>query len=269
MNLVGGGTVGTGQDGLDRRDERGPAMTEVRKGFHQTLEEIRQEMVQMAALVTEGIPRATAAMLDGDMATAQEIVDGDDPLDAKAVELEETCYQQVEEACLRVLALQQPMAGDLRGIITAIRMISEIERSGDLVVNIAKGSRRIFGTELSSRLRGLIEQMGEEATRLFRFAIDSYVDEDEAMAAAIDDLDDRLDNIHRDYIQEIFIVHDDGALPVQAAVQLALIGRYYERIGDHAVNIGERVRYMVTGWLPEHTGAARNAVRTGTNRTEG
>ena len=236
-------------------------MTEVRRSFHQTLEEIRQEMVQMAALVTEGIPRATAAMLDGDMATAQEIIDGDDPLDAKSVELEETCYQQ--------LALQQPMAGDLRGIITAIRMISEIERSGDLVVNIAKGSRRIFGTELSARLRGLIEQMGEEATRLFRYAIDSYVDEDEAMAAAIDDLDDRLDNIHRDYIQEIFIVHNDGALPVQAAVQLALIGRYYERIGDHAVNIGERVRYMVTGWLPEHTGAARNAVRTGTERTEG
>ena len=236
-------------------------MTEVRKSFHQSLEEIRSEMVQMAAMVTEGIPRATAAMLDGDMATAQEIVDGDDPLDAKAIELEETCYQ--------LLALQQPMAGDLRGIITAIRMISEIERSGDLVVNIAKGSRRIFGTELSARLRGLIDQMGEEATRLFRYSIDSYVDEDEAMAAAIDDLDDRLDNIHRDYIQEIFVAHNDGTLPVQAAVQLALIGRYYERIGDHAVNIGERVRYMVTGWLPEHTGAARNAARTGTDRTEG
>ena len=236
-------------------------MTEVRKSFHQSLEEIRSEMVQMAAMVTEGIPRATAAMLDGDMATAQEIVDGDDPLDAKAIELEETCYQ--------MLALQQPMAGDLRGIITAIRMISEIERSGDLVVNIAKGSRRIFGTELSARLRGLIDQMGEEATRLFRYSIDSYVDEDEAMAAAIDDLDDRLDNIHRDYIQEIFVAHNDGALPVQAAVQLALIGRYYERIGDHAVNIGERVRYMVTGWLPEHTGAARNAARTSTDRTEG
>ena len=235
-------------------------MTEVRKSFHQSLEEIRSEMVQMAAMVTEGIPRATAAMLDGDMATAQEIVDGDDPLDAKAIELEETCYQ--------LLALQQPMAGDLRGIITAIRMISEIERSGDLVVNIAKGSRRIFGTELSARLRGLIDQMGEEATRLFRYSIDSYVDEDEAMAAAIDDLDDRLDNIHRDYIQEIFVAHNDGALPVQAAVQLALIGRY-ERIGDHAVNIGERVRYMVTGWLPEHTGAARNAARTSTDRTEG
>lgn len=228
-------------------------MDDIRKGFHQSLEEIRQEMVLMAAMVTEGIPRATEAMLAGDMTEAQAIVDGDDPLDAKSIELEETCYQQ--------LALQQPMAGDLRSIVTALRMIAEIERSGDLVVNIAKGSRRIFGTELTARLRGLIGQMGEEATRLFRLSIDSYVDEDAGVAAALDDLDDRLDAIHRDYIQEIFLAQNEGEMTVQVAVQLALIGRYYERIGDHAVNIGERVRYMVTGWLPEHTGAAREAAR--------
>lgn len=226
-------------------------MENARKSFHQTLDEIRAEMVHMAALVTEGIPRATEAVLSGDMADAQRIIEGDDPLDAKAVELEELCYQQ--------LALQQPMASDLRGIVTAIRMISEIERSGDLVVNVAKGARRIFGTELPARLRGLIGQMGEEATRLFRLAIDAYVDEDAGMAAALDDLDDRLDAIHREYIQEIFLAHNAGEVEVQGAVQLALIGRYYERIGDHAVNIGERVRYMVTGWLPEHTGAARVA----------
>lgn len=226
-------------------------MENARKSFHQTLDEIRTEMVHMAALVTEGIPRATETVLSGDLADAQRIIEGDDPLDAKAVELEELCYQQ--------LALQQPMAGDLRGIVTAIRMISEIERSGDLVVNVAKGARRLFGTELPARLRGLIEQMGEEATRLFRLAIDAYVDEDAGMAAALDDLDDRLDAIHRDYVQEIFLANNAGEIQVQAAVQLALIGRYYERIGDHAVNIGERVRYMVTGWLPEHTGAARVA----------
>src|SRR5690606_31562977 len=104
----------------------GSTMDNVRRSFHQTLEEIRQEMVVMAAMVTEGIPRATEAMLAGDLADAQRIIDGDDPLDARAVELEEVCYQ--------VLALQQPMAGDLRGIVTAIRMIAEIERSGDLVV---------------------------------------------------------------------------------------------------------------------------------------
>ena len=95
--------------------------------------------------------------------------------------------------------------------------------------------------------------------RVRRMGIDAYIDEDAPMAAALDDLDDRLDAIHKDYIQEIFLANTAGEIQVQGAVQLALIGRYYERIGDHAVNIGERVRYMVTGWLPEQTGAARAA----------
>lgn len=226
---------------------------DIRKSFHLQLEEIQHDIVRMAAMVTEAVPRGTAALLDGDLHGAQNLIEGDDPLDALALELEERCYQ--------ILALQQPMASDLRSIVTAIRMISEIERSGDLVVNIAKGARRIYGTTFTPRLRGLISQMGDEATRLFRISIDAYVEHDASMAAALDDLDDRLDSLHRDYIQEIFVCHGEGELEIRAGVQLALIGRYYERIGDHAVNIGERVRYMVTGWLPEQTGAAREAVR--------
>jgi phosphate transport system protein len=81
------------------------------------------------------------------------------------------------------------------------------------------------------------------------------------LAAALDDMDDHLDQIHKDYIEAIFEAHHDGGLAIDVAVQLALIGRYYERIGDHAVNIGTRVEYMVTGWLPEHSGAARHQAR--------
>ncbi len=228
-------------------------VVDTRRTFHQRLDEIRDEIVRMAALVTEGIPRGTAVLLENDLAGAQAIIDGDDPLDALALDTEEACYQ--------VLALQQPMASDLRALVTAVRMISEIERSGDLIVNIAKGARRIYGIEYTPRLRGLIGQMGEEAARLFRLSIDAYVEGDAAMAAALDDLDDRLDHLHREFIQEIFEANRAGAIDVQGAVQLALIGRYYERIGDHAVNIGERVRYMVTGWMPEQTGAAREALR--------
>jgi phosphate transport system protein len=229
------------------------ADTDIRKSFHQQLDEIKHDIVRMAAMVTETVPRGTAVLLDGDLHGAQELIENDDALDALALDLEERCYQ--------VLALQQPMAGDLRSIVTAIRMISEIERSGDLVVNIAKGARRIYGTVFAPRLRGLITQMGEESTKLFRIAIDAYVEQDDSKAAALPDLDDRLDALHKDYIQEIFETHGREELEIRAGVQLALIGRYYERIGDHAVNVGERVRYMVTGWLPEHTGAARGAAR--------
>jgi phosphate transport system protein len=153
------------------------------------------------------------------------------------------------------------MARDLRAIVTAIRLTSEIERSADLMVNVAKGARRIYPIEFDPKVRGLIERMSEEAARLYKIAIDAYVEQDASLAAALDDMDDKLDALHKDYIEAIFESHHASNLGLEQAVQLALIGRYYERIGDHAVNIGNRVEYMVTGWLPEHSGAARHKAK--------
>jgi phosphate transport system protein len=220
-------------------------MTEdIRKSFHHQLEEIQTDIVRMAAMVTENVPRATDVLLNTDLEAAQGLIAGDAVLNAHAWDVTERCYQ--------LLALQQPMAGDLRAIVAAIHMVSEIERSGDLVVNVAKGARRLYGTDYGGRLRWLLGQMSGEATTLFRLAVDAYVEHDASKAAALDDLDDRLDTLRDSYIEEIFEAHGGGDLQIRSGVQLALIGRYYERIGDHAVNMGERVRYMVTGWLPEH-----------------
>ena len=97
------------------------------------------------------------------------------------------------------------------------------------MVNVAKGARRIYGVEFDPRVRGLIERMSEEAARLFRLAIDAYVEGNASLAAALDDMDDGLDPLHKDYIQAIFESHHAPTLDLQAAVQLALIGRYYER----------------------------------------
>ncbi|MCU0267351.1 MAG: phosphate signaling complex protein PhoU [Acidimicrobiales bacterium] len=228
-------------------------MQEQRKTFHLELDTIRADIVRLAALVTEFIPRGTELLLANDLEGAQQLIEDDDVIDDLALRIEDHCYH--------VLALQQPMASDLRAIVTAIRLTSEIERSGDLMVNVAKGSRRLYGAEFDARLRGLIERMGEEACRLFKLAVDAYVEHNAGLAAALDDMDDQLDALHGDYIQAIFEAHHEGTIDLQASVQLALIGRYYERIGDHAVNIGQRVEYMVTGWLPEHSGAARAEVR--------
>ncbi len=226
---------------------------ELRKSFHENLADIESGIVQMAAHVTESIPLGTQALLDNDLAAAQQLIDDDDVIDEMSLELEEECYQ--------VLALQQPVAGDLRAVTTALWMNSEIERSGDLMVNIAKGTRRIYGTTFDPRLRGIIVQMSEEAARLFRMAIDAYAERNAGLAAALDDIDDRLDELNYESVAAIFAAHNAGEIDLQAAIQLALISRFYERIGDHAVNIGERIRYMVDGWRPEHTAAGRNVVR--------
>jgi phosphate transport system protein len=230
--------------------------SEIRKSFHQQLDEVRQDVIQLAAMVVEIIPRATQALLDADLVAAQAVIDNDDNLDVKSLE--------IEEKCLALLALQQPMAGDLRAIMTAIRLNWDLERAGDLAVNICKTIRRMYGTPIDPKLRGLVIDMSEEAYRLTRLAIDAYAEENVALAAALEDMDDRLDALQRDFVLAIIERHEKFGLSLNAAVQLALVARYYERLGDHAVNIGERIQYMVTGWLPEQIGAARADVRART-----
>lgn len=221
--------------------------TEVRQSFHGSLDEVMRDITRLAARVTEMIPQGTEALLGNDLNLAQAIIDSDDVIDDLAIQIEERCYA--------ILALQAPVASDLRAIITAIRLVAEIERSADLVVNVCKAARRIYPSTLPPVIRGLLSEMSDEAVKLYRLCMDAYAEGDSSLAAALDDIDDRLDELHQDFIQAVLTWGGDG--DIQPAVQLALIGRYYERVGDHAVNIGERVRYMVDGWLPEHRGAAR------------
>ena len=214
----------------------------LRKSFAEELEEVRVDLIWMAGLVIEAIPRCTEALLASDLAAAQEIIDGDNVLDDASLALENKCHQ--------LLALQQPMAGDLRAILAALTINYEVERSGDLVENIAKATRRVYGTDIGPRLRGMITQMSEEATRLMRFAVDAYAEHNSGLAAALDDIDDRLDRLNHQCLAMIVGAEGREMGELVSGVQLALIARYYERIGDHAVNIGERVRYMVDGWRP-------------------
>lgn len=224
-------------------------MDELRRNFHSDLDEAKNELVLLAALVTESIPRATAVLLDGDLEGADYIIRGDDEIDARSIDIEEHCY--------RILALQAPVASDLRQVIALLRMVPEVERSADLLCNICKAARRIYGHELDPKLRGIIGRMGEQAQQLYEAAIESFVENDAAKAAAIDDMDSYLDGLQKQFVQAIFESHAAGRIDLQVAVQLAVVARFYERIGDHAVNIGEKVRFIVTGWMPEHKGADR------------
>lgn len=221
----------------------------IRKSFHQDLDDVRADLVRLSAMATEMLTRATDALLDSDMIMAQAIIDHDDEVDALSI--------SVEDRCFHLLALQAPMAADLRVLAASMRINSDIERSADLAVNIVKGARRIYGHEIPPRVRGIITEMCEEAVRMMRLAIDAYADSNGPLGAALDDIDNRLDQLQVDFVAAMFEAHDEKNLELQPAVQLALIARYYERIGDHAVNIGERVSFMVSGEQPEHPGAAR------------
>lgn len=236
-------------------------MDEMRVEYHTEMEQLRADLVRLGAMVSETIGRGTAALLDRDLHAAQELIDGDDAIDDFCLDL--------EDRCCRILALQSPIAGELRFVLTTLRLIGELERSADLMVNVCKASRRIYDVNFDPHLRGLIQQMGVEAAFLMRSAIDAYVDSDTSLAAALDDIDDRLDDLQTDFVEAIFESHHEGNINLQGAVQMAMIGRYYERVGDHAVNIGERVIYMVTGWLPEHTGSARQRLRDHPDQSDG
>ncbi len=225
---------------------------QTRRGFHAEIDEISDLIVQLAARASDAVARATSALLAYDLAEAQQIIDDDDLIDMAAIE--------VEEKCQSLLALQQPMAGDLRQILAAMWITGELERTGGLACNICKGTRRTFRTELPPRLRGLIAEMNEEAIRLIRLSVDSYSEQDAALASALDDIDDRLDSLHRTFVKTLLESSRTHDLDVQPSVQLALIARYYERIGDHAVNISDRVRYMVSGVMPWRAGLARHRV---------
>jgi len=224
-------------------------MDELRKGFHHELDEVRAELSRLAAFTIEAISRATGILLEGDLDTANKLIEDDDEIDSRSVDLEERCYQ--------LLALQAPVAGDLRQLVAVVKMIGEIERSADLTVNIAKASRRIYGHNLDPKVRGLIARMGEQAQQLFVAALESFEANDAAKAAALDDMDSFLDGLQRELVRRILETHAESDMDLQVAIQLAMVARFYERIGDHAVNIGERVRYLVDGWMPEHKGAER------------
>jgi len=224
-------------------------MDDLRKTFRQELDDIRTQVVGLGTSVIEAIPRATAVLLEGDLEGADYLVQADDEIDARAIDIEDSCFQQ--------LALQSPVAGDLRQLVSIIKISGELERSADLAVNICKAARRIYGHNQDPALSELISKMSEQAQQLYIAAMDAFQNNDAAKAAAIDDMDSYLDGLHRQFIQEIFESHARQAIDLQVAVQMAIVARFYERIGDHAVNVGERTRFILTGWQPEHRGAAR------------
>lgn len=236
-------------------------MSDLRQGFHRSIDDVRNEIARLGASVVELIPRVTAILLQQDLEGAEYVLRADDEIDARAID--------VEEQALQLLALQAPVAGDLRNLAAALKLAPEIERSADLCGNLCKAARRIYGHALDPKLRGIIQRMSDQAHKEYKAVIEAYIAGDETAAAAIPDMDEYLDDLHRQLIQQIFESHAAGSIDLQVAVQMAMVARFYERLGDHAVNISQRVLYVTTGWLPEHDAALRHRARAEIHRSAG
>ena len=208
---------------------------ETRVAFHQDLEEIDRKVVQLFALVSESLAAATDAFLVGDREAAKRIVDHDHLIDS--------LYEDVENLVQQLFALQSPMAGDMRFLLSVLRVVPELERSGDLAEHVAQRAARGLAEALTPRVRGLIEQMGQVTRDMWRETADARVDRDGDAALALAEHDDELDDLHVSLTAELVA----GQLTIPVAIEMALVGRFSERLGDHAVNVAHRVRFLVHG----------------------
>jgi phosphate transport system protein len=214
--------------------------SEARQSFHEALNDLRIDVIRLAALVTEAIGRGTQALLDGDLALGERVIEDDVQIDELAYSIEDQCYV--------LLARQQPMASDLRVLLAVLRIAHELERSGDLMKSVVKSIRQLYPHSIDPKLRGIITRMGEQAANETRLAIDAFADAAPTKARALGDMDDVMDDLTKSLFRHI--MSREGTLDesrLLESVQLSLVGRHYERIADHAVNIADRVVFMATG----------------------
>ena len=208
---------------------------ELRVEFHHELEKIDRQVLGLFALVGECVAGATDALLTGDRDAAKVLVERDALIDR--------AYLDIEEVVQRLLVLQSPVASELRFLLTAFRIVPELERSADLAEHIAQRAARGLTPELTPRVRGLVDQMGRVAVEMWHRATDAYADRDAGAHDRLNEKDDELDDLHVGLTSEI----SSGKLDIPVVIEMALIARFYERLGDHAVNIASRLRYLAGG----------------------
>ncbi|MEE1671433.1 phosphate signaling complex protein PhoU [Streptomyces sp. WAC07094] len=210
----------------------------MRKAYQEELASIGDRLVEMANLVGSAIGRATTALLDTDLELAESVI----AADAKVDDLQ----RDLENQAIAVLARQQPVATDLRIVVTSLRMSADLERCGDLAEHVAKLARMRYPEQAIPRdLRRTILEMGQLAQRLMAQAAEVVLTQDIDAALQVEKDDDRMDELHRMIFQHL--MDDRWQHGVETAVDVTLVGRYYERFADHAVSVARRVVYLVTG----------------------
>ena len=207
-------------------------MVEHRQEFERELEAIEAKVIELFAMVAEDLPGATHALLSGNNDVIKALAEREQAIDA--------LYLEIESMANREILLQAPVASDLRFLLSVVRIVPELERSHDLVMQIAARANHILSEDLSPRCRGLVEQMGNLASSMWREAVDSWYQRDRAAAAKLDERDDEMDELYASLTAELAA----GRMSLPVTMEMTLVARFYERLGDHAVTIARRVVYL-------------------------
>ena len=206
--------------------------------YHEELDSIGTTLIEMTGLVASALNQATDALLNADLQLAEKVISGDEVVDA--------LREGLDARALDLLARQQPVAGDLRTIVTSLRMSSDLERMGDLAKHIGKVARlRYPESAVPAELHASIREMGRLGVELATKTGQIIDGLDVEAARNLDEEDDAVDRLHRQLFAEL--LQEDTGYPVETAIDVTLIGRYYERFADHAVSVARRLVFLVTG----------------------
>jgi phosphate transport system protein len=207
-------------------------MVEHRQEFQRELDEIEAKVIELFAMVAEDLPQATHALLSGDNEAVTVLAGRDQAIEA--------LYEEVDELVNREITLQAPVASDLRFLLSVLRVLPELQRSHHLVLHIARRANHILSGDLSPRGRGLIERTGSLVADMWRRAADSWYKRDRSAAFELVECDEEVDELHSALIGELA----SGGMALPVAMEMTLVARFYERLGDRAVNIARRVVYL-------------------------
>jgi phosphate transport system protein len=216
-------------------------MGEQRQEFERELEAIEAKVIELFAMVAEDLPGATDALLSGNSEVIKALTEREQAIDA--------LYPEIEGMANREILLQAPVASDLRFLLSVLRIVPELERSHDLVVQIATRSNHILSDDLSPRCRGLVERMGNLASGMWRQVVDSWYQRDRSVAATLAERDNEMDELYASLTAELA----SGRMTLPVTMEMTLVARFYERLGDHAVNIARRVAYLAGSHTPPNT----------------
>jgi phosphate transport system protein len=215
----------------------------MRELYREQLDDVLADLAQMAQEVSTAVRSATTALLEADIHLAEQVISGDEQLDLRQSDIEHRSFD--------LLALQSPVAGELRIIVASLRMVAELERMGDLAAHVAKIARlRYPESAIPEALRPSFVRMGDVAEKMVIAAGQTLHDRNVQNAEELRTRDQEMDDLRRTQFR--VLLSDDWPYGVEAAVDVALLGRYYERIADHAASMARRIIYVVTGQFPEH-----------------